>query len=64
MNWIKTPGWTGPDAVLYRSFDSNVGLMFMEGTEQKDQGPLVSRKVRKFKKSSAVLNFPNMLFHA
>ena len=46
MNWIESPRWTGPDAVLYRSFDSNVGLMFMEGTEQKDYAPLASGKVK------------------
>ena len=46
VNWIESNGWTGPDAVLYRSFDSNVGMMFMEATEQKDYPPLASGKVK------------------
>ena len=31
--WIRASGWTGPGAVLYRSFDSSDGLFLMEGTE-------------------------------
>ena len=47
VNWIQSPGWRGPDAALYWSFDNVAGLTFMEGTEQKDYFSLVSGKVRK-----------------
>ena len=45
--WIQISGWTGPDAVLYWSFDSSDGLVLMEGTEATEikPVPLVSGKV-------------------
>ena len=45
--WIKPSEWTGPDAILYRSFDSSDGLVLMEGTEPAEINsvPLVAGKV-------------------
>ena len=34
--WSRPPGWTGPDPVLYWSFDTLDGLVLMEGTQQAD----------------------------
>ena len=47
--WNQPSGWTGPPAVLYRSFDSLDGLVLMEGTEPAEINPvhLVSGKVNK-----------------
>ena len=46
--WTPPFGWTGPDPVLYRSFDNMDGLMLMEGTERKNSSTLVPGQVRKF----------------
>ena len=44
--WIKPSRWNGPDAVLYRSFDSSDRLFLMEGTEAEINSVLlVSGKV-------------------
>ena len=44
--WAAPSRWTGPPAVLYRSFDSSDGLVLMEGTEATlDSVTLVSGKV-------------------
>ena len=43
--WIQPSGWTGPDATLYRSFDSSDGLVLIEGSVQMSFLPLVSVKV-------------------
>ena len=43
--WTPPPGWTGPDAALYRSFDNMIGLIYMEGTQQRNYTPLVAGKV-------------------
>ena len=43
--WNKSPGWTGPEAVLYQSFDNSNGLVLWEGTQHIDEVPLVSGKV-------------------
>ena len=39
------PGWSGPDAILYQSFDSPDGLVLMEGSELVGSVPLVSGQV-------------------
>ena len=43
--WNPPSNWTGPQAVLYRHFDSFCDLTFMEGTQQMNIVPLVSGKV-------------------
>ena len=32
--WVPPVGWSGPDPVLYWSFDNHAGLDSMEGTVQ------------------------------
>ena len=42
---VVNSGWSGPDAVLYWSFDSPDGLVLMEGSEPVGSVPLVSGQV-------------------
>ena len=44
-SWTAPPGWTGPEPVLYQSFDDS-SLTLMEGTQQRGTAPLVSGQVR------------------
>ena len=46
--WVQASGWTGPDAVLYQSFDSSDGLVLMEGTKVAEINcvPLLAGKVK------------------
>ena len=53
--WTEADGWTGPEPVLYWSFDSLDGLMLMEGTEQRDYDALTEGKVRECSTMSTVL---------
>ena len=43
--WNPQSGWTGPSAVLYRSFDNSHGLVLMERSHQISQFNLVSGMV-------------------
>ena len=43
-SWDPPTGWTGPESVVYRSFNCPYGLNMMEGTEQADF-PLVQGQV-------------------
>ena len=43
--WMQPIGWSGPEPVLYWSFDSLEGMVLMEGTEQEDYDALTEGKV-------------------
>ena len=43
--WTEAGGWTGPEPILYWSFDNLDRLVLMEGTEQKDYDALTEGKV-------------------
>ena len=45
-SWNAPSEWTGPDAVVYRSFDNPDGLVLMQGTQQMTSLSLISGKVR------------------
>ena len=42
---VVRSGWSGPDAVLYKSFDSPDGLILMESSELVGPVPLVAGQV-------------------
>ena len=44
MDWVPPSGWTGPDPVVYKSFDCPYVLNMMEGNKQADF-PLVPGQV-------------------
>ena len=46
VGWSEPDGWTGPDPVLYWSFDNLDGLMLMEQTQQAVYDALTDGKVR------------------
>ena len=49
VGWPEPDGWTGPDAVLYFSFDTlDDDLVLMEGTQQMDFDALADGKVGVF----------------
>ena len=43
--WNPPRNWNGPEAVLYRHFDSFCDLAVMEGSQQTNIAPFVSGKV-------------------
>ena len=43
--WTPPPGWTGPDAAFYRSFNTMGDLVLMEGIQQTEYTPLVPGQV-------------------
>ena len=46
VTWTPPCGWTGPDAVLYQSFDSSEGFILMEGNQTTIRSiPLIAGKV-------------------
>ena len=46
--WNSPPGWTGPEAVFYISFDCLDGLDVMEGASPAQTVPTIAGKVFHF----------------
>ena len=46
--WNVRNSWTGPNAVLYQSFDDSDGYVLMEGIQQMGCVPVISGKVGNF----------------
>ena len=48
VGWSEPDGWTGPDPVLYWSFNTLDGLTLMEETQQADYDALTDGKVNRY----------------
>ena len=48
VGWLEPDGWTGPDPVLYWSFNTLDGLTLMEETQQADYDALTDGKVNRY----------------
>ena len=55
--WMQPEGWTGPDPVLYWSFNNLDGLVLMAGTQQKKYDALTDGKVGQ-SNHRTILKFP------
>ena len=48
VGWSEPDGWTGPEPVLYWSFNTLDDLMLMEETQQVDYDALTDGKVNRY----------------